>query len=109
MGHSCSQGSTFLSSTWARGPLAQIGAAPAEHLRVAVEFLERMVNMANMGIIVNMINLNSKGVLGIKHHLVTKAAAVTIVALTIIRQGPSSSNLASKCQPRSSLVTRKTS
>merc|ERR1712156_447652 len=50
---SCSQGPTFVSSTWNLDTLAQIGAAPAEHLRVAAEFLERIVNMgikAIMGI-----------------------------------------------------------
>merc|ERR1712156_636124 len=88
---SCSQGTTFVSSTWNLDTLAQIGAAPAEHLRVAAEFLERIVNM------------------GIKAIMGIKVAAVTNVAITTIRQGPGPSNLASKCQPRYSLVTKTTS
>merc|ERR1712156_703822 len=38
-----------------------------------------------------------------------KVVAVTNVAITTIRQGPGSSNLAFKCQPRYSLVTKTTS
>ena len=69
----------------------QIGAAPAEYLRVAAEFLERMVNMGIKAIkdhlitmitMVNLVNMITMVNMGIKDHLVTKGRAGNKVPLS---------------------------
>merc|ERR1712156_1061290 len=71
--------------------------------------------MITMVIMVNMVKMITMVNIGIKDHLVTmgsagnKVAAVTNVAITTLRQGPRPSNVASKCPPRYSLVTKLTS
>merc|ERR1712156_667913 len=97
---SFSQGPTFVSSTWDLDTLAQIGAAPARHLCLAAEFLERMVNMGIKAIkdhlttmitMVNMVKMITIVNTGIKDRLVTmgsagnKVAAVTNLAITTLR------------------------
>ena len=60
-------------------PTNQIGARPAEHLRVAAEFPERMVNMGIKDMkdhLITMVNM------GIKDHLVTMGSAGNKVPLS---------------------------
>ena len=69
----------------------QIGAAPARHLCVAAEFLERMVNMGIKAIkdhlttmitMVNMVKMITMVNMGIKDHLVTMGSAGNKVPLS---------------------------
>ena len=54
-------------------PTNQIGATPAEHLRVAAEFPERMVNMGIKDIKDHLITMVNMAIKDIEDHLVTLA------------------------------------